>query len=827
MDYAAARGRRWPLLTCLVVLCCLAAGPVRAASFLPHFYGYDGDLTTEYRYRLDDEKRDATNRARKTSSKTKERDGYFDQSLNLNSAGYVYHPNLLYFELNGSGYYEHERKKNAYSNPNGTVKTYNKLNGLFGVKGRILRRKPLNFDFYYDQQKPSLGSDETDEKTTDITNSGLKMHYRKKGFNGTMSYDRQYQATERLVNRASDAWRKDEYTTDTYDAFGSYYRDQYAALKKINLSLWGSHQETTDEEVYTKDKTYDSLNLTGNFNYSIFDFNNTYSYHQDDTDSTENSATETNTTQSVGSQVRAKLPWNLTSNLRYHLNTNDNDRRDESGRVSKSKSDVSSYYVDLQQRLFKSLVTTARASMTNHKTRRNSSTNGSLDEKRFSLGTHYTKILPHNSHLEAGLGTESVWEDQDGALRVDDELHGSVIVPVAGDHVTFSLVKLDADPNSTVEVWVKKRDAYATPSCTIGSGDGWIRLTRNDNYPASGYPQTPNDEGHYGVEIDNVTSGVDVTIFGAFYDDTQFNSCLGDGAADPNFTFKVSYQTKDTTYTVRTDKSDFFVTLDYQEFLRAHYAHTVHDADLSNGDADFWSQLNRVSHATDDLLTLDATYANKYGAYRGGVSYQNQDYDTTQEIYALKLNYTQSALPTGADFIKAHLALDYNYRYVDGDETGGDNTLASYDFGVVATVPRVLVTLAGNSSYQYLRGHTDVTTLGDKGTLQTTTSLGDRDIFENSISAHRSFLHPYTKIKTHVWASGDWRRTTGEQDTSLTEYEYGIRSNRDWKFGKTTFTVTADYTIKQTIDKDHEAATEDDRTRHDARILFKMVRLLF
>lgn len=736
------------------------------ASLKPILLNYHSKLTMRSIYLTSDK---TTTYAQNDSSSRRG----FRESLDLSTAGYVYHPNLMFFNLEG-GYGQDQTRLTA----NGVQTDQQGGFDSYEMRTFLLKAKPYNMEVYTLKEKEFATSEKVSEQDREITHeSGAKFNFRKQGYTAKLGY-------ENLTRVDGDNSR----ATDNYDLIGNFQKPKIGSLEDFTAMAVLRYQDnsgTTLGEGWRGETSTDGQ-LYNSFAYKIFDFSTDISSLSTDLlgSSEEAQAAYANDLLTFREGITAELPWDFTSRvlLMADRGTTDNSL-DALGSESSRDNDKLSF--DLTQKLYRSLETKLLAnvdSSQNRGVRRidniEAVTSGETDRREYGLESRYQKILPFSSQ---GTGFVSSRNTQTSRLGLNVEYDRFVASEEAGV-VRFQLAKDTDTEGMTIEVLKENPDklnsacksAFENPQAAFPNC--WISLSVED------YLLTKS------IDIDkSVVSTITLDVINLRslpgFDYASFDN--GDGTFDP-FPFRVRRDLRAVDATVQTNSLGAGLTL--FDLVSSNYTHSV-TAQEGN-----YAGFTLQPEVVDDRINL-RFFRQSFSA---GISQQWIRALGDEAITDMRTSYDK----TMKFFERMTVVLGANAysgrgEAIDSLGSSSSSSEQGYTYSLDATtpVPYIGATFRAGNKFSYSKGSIVRLALTRDGVMIPSQDLGidDRTVISNSVGLSKPFTIPWIKFGADSFVRYEWETTSGEENRKSSRLQYGANARRSWRLGATMINLDARY----------------------------------
>jgi hypothetical protein len=746
------------------------------AAWKPVFAKFGSRLTLQSTY--------ATNESTSNQglNNTTTRQG-FRESLSLGTIGYVYHPDLMYFDMSGT-YGEDQTKIYEAESSRSSRGGYD----AYDLSALFLRKKPYTLELSTTQDKPFTSSATGDD--TDVTQeTAAEFNYKKRVYNAKLQYTN---------TKHSSGSRLD--TTNNYEAFGDFQKPQLGWLENFMTNANARYQEDTNQTSNRNGQklTTQNANVSNRFGYKIFDFstninNSTTTIRDDNIDGGQGAADLF----SINEGVTAELPWNFTSTA-WLSKTANNDQNRQGTANHESSMVTDQLQFTLVQRLYESLITQLSTNLDSTQSEMIEGVSGSGGEPielapvkgsneqgSYILESRYTKKLPFQSTLTGRMSTRNTQITRTG-LTSDAKVYSSVndnggtidlpsntdtATTITIDVLTVNLLK---NPNDICKEAVTNPRAISS-SC-------WLPLQDANDFSIESAP-IPK------ITINTINDNPD---FATIYEDTTNGFNNGNGTYGP-FTFRVTLYLKAADLTSQTNLAA--VGLNLSEIVSSRYQHSVTTQDGTYGGDTLQHQV------TEDTITLGVTLE----SVTAEISRQWITTSGLETINEGRIFYTKSK-----KFFQ-HLTVDLSAEAHSGaaDITNQPADVAqqssedgySYSLSGGMLIPYINAAVKVSNGYSSTRGAIDRLALNSEGVNVKTQDfgIGRRSILRNSVEFTKPFKIPWVEFVINSYARYRWETTTDDYDRERLTLQYGVTAARGWRFGATSVNLRANYAISNDI----------------------------
>ncbi|MDD5758179.1 MAG: hypothetical protein PHI06_03755 [Desulfobulbaceae bacterium] len=751
----------------------------------PVLADYSANLTLQSVYEQDDE---LSNRGGNDTSRAQT----FRQTVTLNTVGYVYHPNLMLFRIQGSHGEDQSR-----TDENDTLTSRRGGFENYAVEAKILRAKPYTLDLSTLKESPFL--------VAPIASSGRTRNESLADFRYSTQVHKaglKYNAT--TVKDEAGSPRESTNTIDDYDSNYSFSKPKLGALE--NFILFTSARYTDDLEnssVFEDGTVTQQGTMANTFSYSIFTFDTNLNSLTSDTESIPHPGTASSyASDNLGfsESVDIKLPWNFNSSIDYINNTADSANKwtqsdpsatpTETKMLSESGTTHETLHFLLNQRLYESLdtnflmeqdsLTTSRNDRQQDSTSNFNLLTGTNEDNKYELESKYTKILPHDSLATGHILSSDVQRKHLGLnplhLKFTSPENNPNAYPLADD-VDLNVLTVDVLRTGTGEC----RSASNTPS-KDDINNCWLRLGPS-NYDI--------DPSRLTIRIYQLTdvAGLDYTSF----------------PVDPNsgsrlFTFRVNSQKKALDFTSQIN--EFGLGLKLFQLISAKYQHSAQTQDGNTAGRQLEPEI------TTDLIGMEVSLAD--WTFNADREWQRAGFSNT--ITEVSLLYTKSR--TLWERLKLTLTGAAEKGWASNDRNDGgaqeeDITGYSYSLTGDLPLPYVLANLRAEHSYDYFQGppltRYSITSYGSSEPTRRW-GINESTVISNSISLLKPFRIPWINFAGSAFARYRWQTATTINNDGIndggkdrTYFSYGLNTSRAWSLGATSINFNANYAITKDI----------------------------
>ena len=719
----------------------------------------------------------------------------FRQSIKLNALGYVYHPDLILFRMQGK-YGEDQNQTDV----DGVSSTGRGGFDAYELESVMFRAKPYTIQLFSRKDKPftSYSSGQSGEIKEE---SGADFKYLKNGYRAGLKYNN---------NTSTDTNRSN--SIDDYESYYALSKPKLGKLNNFTFNAIARYQEdgTTSSAGDGGSTVVNQGTLSNGFDYSICNF----------ITSLTGSTTELNglggnsyLSDAFGFSegVRISLPWDFNSSIAYgkSVGNSTNKWRQRSGNQSsaqsgKSDSDADHLEFTLSQSLYDSLDTNFTAkhdSTTSNRVDQGPGATGNsiadnpvagLDEvNEYGMVTQYRKILPRNSTLTASLSSNTNQTKQVG-LSSEARLYTGIQENVG----TIQLSPMtDTNQQISVEVLLNNSDECKTSTAlnnlqAPNRNFCWGPLT----VAADNYVLVP---ARLLIEIRDLSRvpfpRIDPNQPKTYYD--LFKEMGG-------FTFRVISFRKAGDFTVQTNQLAAGLAL--FQFISSGYQHSV-----TNQNGTYGGQ-QLVNQVVSDTVALGfSLYDWTFNASQDWTSATDESNNTVNgSVTNFSATYAKSR--KFWKLLTVSLGAKAEKGWANSALTSAKNsesTTEGYTYSLSGDMPLpyIKASLKADQSYSYSKGTIiRYESYSKNYPLIPTrdTGINQQTSFNNSISLSKPFTIPWINFAGSSYVRYRWENQTiidnagisnGGQDRSY--LTYGVNAGRGWYFGSTSVNLNANYAI--------------------------------
>ncbi len=763
---------------CIMLLETVPALPAQAglASLKPVLFNYHSKLTMQTVYSANN----------KTTSEglddTANRLG-FRESLSLRTSGYVYHPNLMVFDLEGT-YGEDQSRLTA--NDDKTAAQQGSYDA-YDFRALLLRTKPYTLEVFANKAKTFATSEKASVQDDKIKQeSGAEFNYKKREYKTKLEY--------KNITRLKDGTSS---STGNYDFDGSFNKPKFGSLDDFAALASLRYQDNTNtiSGIVRQGETSKQSQLFNSFGYKIFDFSTGISALSTELGSgQESQLAYVHDFLSFNENISINLPWDFTSSVLVMANRGNNDSNFVTS-ASESSNNNDRVSFNLTQKLYDSLVTRFIANMDSSQTQRTDLDNsidmepisGESDRRDYRLESRYRKLLPYNS-----VGTGFVKSTDNRTNRLGSNVE--YLRPVASEEevgeIQFELKDIDTE-GMTVEVLKENPNIEENPNTQCESAfknprasfpNCWIPLSVGDYTLTKSIDTDKAVVSTFKVDTISLTERRD-------FDYASFDKKNG---LLINVPFRVVSVLRPVNAMAQTNSFGAGATL--FNFFSSNYSHSVttQEGNYSGIDLEQGVIVDRIdlSFFREDFST--------------GVSRQwlratgDETITEAKTSYGKKMKFFERI--TVAFAANAHTGRE------EVADTQGNSLPSSehgYDYSLDAGMPLPYIgaTLKAKNSYSYTKGSLVRLAFNRDGVIIPTQDLGidEKTRIRNSVALSKSFDIPWIKLFADSYVRYQWETTSGKDNTDHTGVQYGISARRTWRLGATTISLNGKYASDELI----------------------------
>lgn len=773
----------------------------------PVFVNYHGTLTLNSVYASQDKR---SKQGKQELSDITTRQG-FRESLTLGTLGYVYHPDLMIFDLSGT--YGEDQSQSVNNDIHAT--SHGGFDG-YDAEILLLRSKPYNLEIFSSKDKKFSTSERGYQADDITTETGAEFNFNKRIYKVKAKYTNNTRTNAGATNTVND-----------YDLFADYFKPTLGPLKDFTTTIMHRYQDSSNTSSGRNSgwgEMTQQSSLANHFGYRMFDFGTDVAL-SDSKLSDSTGGKHTFDLASLNETINIELPWDLTSRIILFSNKG-NDNNIWPALVNESTNKNERFSFGLTQTLYDSLTSrfmleTNSQDSTRTEQREDADGNlitispvpGESQNTSYRLESRYRKQLPYNSLFDGELSMSENQISRSGANP-----QASVSLRNSGE-----TIEINDTLGAAVTVEILQNNPDKTDICKSAllnprmQSPCWLPLIKDQDYTIN--PAT------LVITIEEISPnrllelGVDDSL------ETGFKNSDPELPPYGPFPLRVTISPPPTDATSHTDSASCGLTL--FEVLSSRYRHSVTTQKGSYGEEVLDPEITEDAiYLGLTLKPITANISRQWIGTRGDeiIDEARIAFDQTRKFLEIVTVSLKAEAHSGHE-----LATDAEGNSAPSSEDG-----YSYLFDIGTPVPYIDAGLKVTNGYSYTRGTLARLMLTGDGLLVTApdTGIGDRSIMRTSISLIKAFTIPWVKLVANSYARYLFETTKDDSTKERTRFHYGVSARRAWRLGATTFILKANYSnLNDVLDLSNSSSnslvTRQEEDTTNTSIVLTIVRKLF
>ncbi len=772
----------------------------KLGAYIPKFIGYSGNLSFDGRYSIDDSE-GTDGRVKKDHNKK------YRETLDVETMGYIYHPSLLFFKMKMSGELERESQLNG----DGQWNVNKGENEEYTINGLVLANKPLNLDFTVSMRRPfdsyGMGSS---SNVSNIFEAETNLNYRSLHNHATLSYLYYSSKSEDSYSAygGGNVTRHDDVTTLRGNI--SRNNEKYAIAGTLSHQIRnhdnGSVLKSSATTPIIGDRTVtDQIMTEGELTYKRYTFHNSAEYSISSThDNTvdDEILSEKWEKKKIRQVVDIDLPWNMDSQVVVLVDRADNENRNvgNGGDWQVTYNENQNFDGVLHHHLFDSVRSVFGIGLHNRHSENDHNFNQS-----YNASVNYSKKL-FGGGIQANIDNRYIIDQQQGTPDYTDilgndlnqvDFAGSSFDINRGDVVVSSLRVGVCDVDGTnIAGEVYSCDCYTKENPTCSSdidSQLWQAL------PSNKYSVTQN------VGITRLTIDPTAVVAGTDYD------------------LRASYKLPKADYTTLSNTSSFMAKISlFDDALSSTYRHSFTKEKFLKGDGGYENLTPEVTLNYIGVLWHKAPFS-----LQGHYNMLDGDNFTERRLFG-QGRYSDRRK------INRNMILSWGCKYSNESVKGEDgasvavhNTrrLLHTNLGLSGLIPLTNMRYSAGTSYSQNRGSAPEYQINNNGLWQNIV-YDDLDTDNYSSNLKINGIIPITGFRFELSMVYSLSQNLDNKIDTTTK-GYLVKTERSWKFGGTTLSISGDYHVSESWGEVKISNVDTHTKDTEANVLVKLKRSLF